>query len=170
MKINALRIKKVLHAVLIVLLLSVVESTKAYTVHYDDAQLTSPRAGDAIHYDFSAVCSTGQTLYYRITDEATHEAQLTYPRHGYSVSELTSSISVGTYTYWYGYSEPVGDIVIPDCVEYDGITYSITSIGEHAFGTATENTGTGTACIYVYKACVGITSVLIPSSVTSIGN
>ena len=46
-----------------------------------------------------------------------------------------------------------GNITIPDAVVYDGITYSVTSIGDGAFGN-----------------CSGLTSVTIPNSVTSIGN
>ena len=45
-----------------------------------------------------------------------------------------------------------GDIVIPESVEYNGNTYSVTSIGERAF-----------------SSCRGLTSVVIPNSVTSIG-
>ena len=46
-----------------------------------------------------------------------------------------------------------GDIVIPPSVTYQGLDYSVTSIGNDAF----------------YK-CSGLTSVTIPNSVTSIGN
>ena len=45
-----------------------------------------------------------------------------------------------------------GDINIPSTIEYDGISYSVTSIGGHAFSD-----------------CSGLTSVTIPNSVTSIG-
>ena len=45
-----------------------------------------------------------------------------------------------------------GDLVIPQCVTYNGVTYSVTSIGAHAFSN-----------------CSGLTSVEIPNSVTSIG-
>ena len=45
-----------------------------------------------------------------------------------------------------------GVVVIPESVEYGGIAYSVTSIGESAF-----------------KECTGLTSVTIPYSVTSIG-
>ena len=45
-----------------------------------------------------------------------------------------------------------GPVTIPECVTYDGATYSVTSIGEFAF-----------------SGCTGLTSVTIPSSVTSIG-
>ena len=45
-----------------------------------------------------------------------------------------------------------GDIIIPETVDYDGKTYSVTSIGIEAF-----------------YDCDGLTSITIPNSVTSIG-
>ena len=50
------------------------------------------------------------------------------------------------------YGEYSGDIIIPETVDYDGKTYSVTSIGYDAF-----------------RYCSGLTSVTIPNSVTSIG-
>ena len=46
-----------------------------------------------------------------------------------------------------------GEIVIPESVEFKGISHSVTSIGERAFFD-----------------CSGLTSVTIPNSVTSIGD
>ena len=44
-----------------------------------------------------------------------------------------------------------GEIVIPESVEHESVTYSVTSIGSSAFAN-----------------CEGLTSVTIPNSVTSI--
>ena len=52
-----------------------------------------------------------------------------------------------------GETKYAGDIVIPESVEYNGATYSVTSIGYKAF-----------------YYCSGLTSIEIPNSVTSIGN
>ena len=46
-----------------------------------------------------------------------------------------------------------GNIVIPETVVYGGVTCSVTNIGNYAF-----------------SQCIGLTSVTIPNSVTSIGN
>ena len=88
-------------------------------------------------YDFSAVCSTGQTLYYTITSD-------TEPYTVEVVSEIESSPYYNT--------SPTGDLEIPETVEYNSITYSVTRIGDHAF-----------------KSCNGLTSLEIPNSVTTIG-
>ena len=71
-------------------------------------------------YDFDAICSTGQTLYYIINDDGV-SVTVTYPCYG------------GQNNYYFGYEMPQGDLTIPDSVEYQGITYAVTKIGPHAF-------------------------------------
>jgi len=92
----------------------------------------------AYAHDFSAVAPSGQTLYYNIVNG---EASITCP------SQLGN-----TYPY-YGYSRPTGNLIIPDSVLYDGVFYTVSSIGENAF----------------YN-CTGLLSLIIPNTVTMIGH
>jgi hypothetical protein len=48
--------------------------------------------------------------------------------------------------------EYTGSVIIPSAVNYNGVTYSVTSIGDGAF-----------------DGCTGLTSIVIPNSVTTIG-
>ena len=67
--------------------------------------------------------------------------------------ELISKTKEATVIQYKNNVQYRGDIVIPKTVEYNGTSYSVTSIGGYAF----------------YN-CSGMTSVTIPNSVTSIGN
>ena len=67
-----------------------------------------------------------------------------------------------------------GDITIPESVEFDCITYSVTSIGSYAFYLCKEpisiiipNSVTY-ICNNAFFMCEGLTSVTIPNSVTTI--
>ena len=74
------------------------------------------------------------------------------------------------------YSSYFGDIVIPSSVDYNGATYSVTSIGEGAFGYCTSLTsieiGNSVTSIgdWAFFACSNLTGIEIPNSVTSIGD
>jgi hypothetical protein len=82
-----------------------------------------------------AVANDGVTIYYRWTNNNT---------------ELAVSFR-GSYSGQYS-NEYSGDVVIPETVIYNDVTYPVTSIGYEAF-----------------YGCSGLTSVTIPNSVTSIG-
>ena len=69
-----------------------------------------------------------------------------------------------------------GAVVIPSSVKYNGVTYSVTSIGEHAFARCesltnivipNSVTSIGESAFWV---CESLTSIEIPNSVTSIGD
>ena len=94
-------------------------------------------------YDFSAVCESGQTLYYRITDEEAHTVILThpYPQEGNPWFEGN---------YYEGFVKPEGEIIIPSVVSYNGMNYTVTAIDSNTFWE----------CI--------ITSVFIPNTVSII--
>ena len=91
-------------------------------------------------YDFSAVSPSGHTLYYNIDG---NNVTVTYP----------GTFGIGSWT-GSGYSSPTGALIIPESVNYMGITFTVTSIGEGAF----------------FYECRDLTSVTIPNTVTSIGN
>ena len=87
----------------------------------------------------------------------------------------TGSNTVGvTYKSDYdsGYS---GDIIIPEQVDFNGTTYSITSIGGCAFSycsgltSITIPNSVTTIDDETFFDCSGLSSVVIPNSVTSIG-
>ena len=72
-------------------------------------------------------------------------------------------------------NEYSGSVVIPSSVTYNGITYSVTSIGESAFYrcyslTSVTIPSSVTSIGYaVFAYCSSLTSITIPNSVTSIG-
>lgn len=92
-----------------------------------------------------------------------------------SPKKLTVSVSwKGQYTDSYS-NEYSGDLIIPECVIYDGKQYSVTSIGYYAFFKCTgltsvtiPNSVTDIENGAFYE-CSGLTSVTIPNSVTTIG-
>lgn len=90
------------------------------------------------NYDFSAVCSSGQTLYYYITNNTEHIVAVTYPNRNNN-------------DYYYGYTKPSGNLVIPETVTYGEIEYAVTYINSYAFCN-----------------CSDLTSIIIPESVTYI--
>lgn len=90
-------------------------------------------------YDFEAVCSTGQTLYYNINTDGI-SVTVTYPCYD------------GQYSYYSGYEMPQGDLTIPDSVAYQNNMYAVTAIGPNAF-----------------KSCYTLGAVTLPNTLIEIG-
>ncbi|MBO7133588.1 MAG: leucine-rich repeat protein [Bacteroidales bacterium] len=116
-------------------------------------------------YDFSAVCESGQTLYYNITsDVEPYTVKITTEQ-----VFLPDEVGGGYDTY------PTGDLVLPSSVTYNGIEYTVSSIGYCAFcvcdgltSVSIPNSVTSIAD-YAFSGCYGLLSLTIPNSVTSIG-
>ncbi len=120
--------------------------------------LMSMAGATAYAHDISANNAEGKTIYYRWIKNKT-ELAVTY----------------GSYNYSYWTNEYSGDIIIPESVEYNGNTYSVTFIDSEAFRACTSLTSVTipqsvkTIGNYAFSGCSNLTSVTIPNSVTSIG-
>ncbi len=111
----------------------------------------------ALDYDFSYTYQ-GKTLYYEILTGSTNAVAVTNYSTAYSINNYVS-----------------GGVVIPSSVEYNGATYSVTSIGRDAFMNCPDlisisipNTVTSIGG-FAFQDCTGLISITIPNSVTSIG-
>ena len=98
-------------------------------------------------------------IYYNITSDTDKTVAVTY-----------RGSTVGTYSDEYS-----GAVTIPESVTYSGNTYSVTSIGDGAFGycsrlTSVEIPNSVTSIgDKAFDQCSRLTSMVIPNSVTSIG-
>lgn len=106
--------------------------------------------------DFSAVCSTGQTLYYTITSHsAPYTVKVDMPDEGYSPS-IT------------------GVLNIPSTVSYEGIDYTVKAIGIGAFYNCTGLTEVvipSTVTVIdenAFYRCNHLTAAHLPNSIDSI--
>ena len=111
-------------------------------------------------YDFSATCSTGQTLYYSITDVDNHYVSVVAPDG----------------SWWGTVASPTGAMTIPETVAYNNVTYTVTSIGDNSFywcdyltsvviPNSVTTIGSG-----AFSSCDELKSIAIPNSVTFIGD
>lgn len=112
-------------------------------------------AANGFAYDFSAVCESGQTLYYTILDNPLHRVIV-------DKGEMLSTIS--------------GDVVVPVTVEHNGITYTVYGIGEHAFigDTLLSSIILSDSIRYIQEGaffkCSNLRHTSLGTSVQSIGN
>ena len=87
---------------------------------------------------------------------------------------ITSDSTVEVTSDWH-YSG-LTSVIIPESVTYDGITYSVTTIGSSAFSGCTGLTSVTipnsvtSIGVRAFYGCTGLTSIAIPNSVTSIGS
>lgn len=129
--------KRALRSILIVILLSAAGTTKSFA------------------YDFTAVCESGQTLYYTIVDDRHHRVIV-------DEGDALSTIS--------------GDVVVPATVEHNGITYTVYGIGEHAFiGDTLLNSITLSDSIHyigngAFFSCSNLIQVVIGNNIYCIEN
>lgn len=116
--------------------------------------------GSAKAYDFSAVSPSGHTLYYTIENRSdgycvmvTHPVENnSYPSgENYSFDGLLNSLQGSYYDYYSGFTRPSGNLIIPDSITYEGITYPVSFIDNCAFFN-----------------CYGLTSVHIPNTMLHI--
>lgn len=113
-------------------------------------------------WDFSAMSTSGHTLYFSISDGS---VSVTYP-----LEEVSSGGNP-----WEGYITPAGDLVIPSAVTYNDTTYTVTSIGERAFEMCAHLTGVTipNSVTFIghsaFSYCTSLTDIIIPESVTAMG-
>ncbi len=106
------------------------------------------------------VCSTGQTIYFSI-DCSTGTAQVVPQSNNYP--------------YYTSSSRPTGDLVIPSSIDYEGHTYSVTAIGDNAFGfcdnltRVTVPSGVTRIGSDAFSNCYRVTEVIVPEGVEEIG-
>ena len=80
-----------------------------------------------------------------------HDAEVDGIFYNLNADNKTAAVTFKGDNYWDD-DEYSGDVVIPETVTYNGITYSVTSLGDDCFA-----------------GCSSLTAITIPNSVTSLG-
>ena len=93
----------------------------------------------------------------------------------YNITRKTAPYTVEVTSAWPNSYKYSGDVVIPETVTYDGITYKVTAIGMGAFSGSKDLTSVVIPNTVVeiqaaaFTNCVGLKSLSIPNSVKTIG-
>ena len=105
-----------------------------------------------------------------------HDAEVDGIFYNLDTANKTASVSFkGDYFDSYD-NEYSGDVVIPETVTYNGITYSVTSVGYRCFSYCSSLTSItipnsvtsfGDGC---FSGCSSLTAITIPNSVKSLGD
>ncbi|MCI7314990.1 MAG: leucine-rich repeat domain-containing protein, partial [Bacteroidales bacterium] len=80
-----------------------------------------------------------------------HDAEVDGIFYNLDAANKTAAVTFKGDNYWDD-DEYSGDVVIPETVTYNGVTYSVTSLGDDCFA-----------------GCSSLTAITIPNSVTSLG-
>ena len=111
-------------------------------------------AANSIAFDFSAVCESGQTLYYTILNNQSHRV----------IVDRGDEIYIS------------GDVIVPMTVEHNGIVYTVYGIGEHAFigDTLLNSIVLSDSIRYIQEGaffkCSNLRHTSLGASIQSIGN
>ena len=115
----------------------------------------------AAAYDFSAVATTGQTLYFSYCAggvKVVYPANTTAPAQG-----------------WNGYVRPTGALAISGTVSHAGVNYAVVAVEHHAFygcnGLTALTLGEGVAALRAnaFGLCSALNTIDLPSTVDSLG-
>ena len=105
-----------------------------------------------------------------------HDAEVDGIFYNLDADNKTATVTFQGDNYDSYNNEYSGDVVIPETVIYNGITYSVTSLGWACFTYCSSLTSItipnsvtslGKCC---FSYCSSLTSITIPNSVTSVGN
>ena len=104
-----------------------------------------------------------------------HDAEVDGIFYNLDADNKTATVTFQGDNYDSYNNEYSGDVVIPETVTYNGITYSVTSLGWACFTYCSSLTSitipnsVTSLGEYCFSACRSLTSITIPNSVTSLG-
>ena len=104
-----------------------------------------------------------------------HDVEVDGIYYNLNQTNKTAAVTFKGPSYDSYHNEYSGEVVIPVNFIYDGITYSVTSLGNNCFLGCTGLTSitipnsVTSLGDYCFRGCTGLTSINIPNSVTSLG-